>query len=49
LEKERKRIAREEHRAWIEEQRLHGRWKEEEERWRKIEAAQLKPPRKLVA
>ena len=49
LEKERKRIAREEHLAWIEEQRLKGRWKKEEERWRKIEAAQLKPPRKLVA
>ncbi len=49
LEKERKRIAREEHLAWIEEQRLKGRWKEQEERWRKIEAAQLKPPRKRVA
>jgi hypothetical protein len=49
IEKERKRLAREEHLAWIEEQRLKGRWKEQEERWRKIEAAQLKPPRKLVA
>jgi hypothetical protein len=48
-EKERKRIAREKKLQWLEKQRAKGRRKEKEERWRKIEAAQLKPPRKLVA
>jgi hypothetical protein len=49
LEKERKRIAREKNLEWLEEQRLKGRWKEEEERWRKMQATRLKPPRKLAA
>jgi hypothetical protein len=48
LEKERKRIAREKKLAWFEEQKAKEWWKEEECR-RKIEATQLKPPRKLVA
>lgn len=49
LENERKRLAREKKLAWFEEQKAKGRRKKEEQRWRKIEAAQLKPPRKLVA
>jgi hypothetical protein len=48
LEKERKRIAREKNLEWLEEQKLKGRWKEEEERWRKMQAKKLKlkPPGK---
>ena len=49
IEQERKRIARQKHLEWIEEQRLNGRWKEEELRWRRRQATILKPPGKLVA
>jgi hypothetical protein len=44
LEIERKRINREKNLAWIEEQRLKGRWKEEEERWRQRQASIWPPP-----
>ncbi|NII28364.1 hypothetical protein HB364_24995 [Pseudoflavitalea sp. X16] len=44
LQQERKRLARQAHLEWIEEQRLKGRWKEQEERWRIMQASN-----KLVA
>lgn len=49
IEKERKRIARAQKLAWLQEQRHQDRRKKEEERWRKIQATRLKPPPKLVA
>jgi hypothetical protein len=44
LEQERKRLARQAHLEWLEEQRLKGRWKEQEDRWRIMQASN-----KLVA
>ena len=44
LEKERKRLAYEKKMEWLEEQRAKGRWKEEEERWRQIQASCLALP-----
>lgn len=49
LERERKRLARQAKLEWYEEQKLKGRWKEQEERWRLMQASVLPPPNKLVA
>ncbi len=49
LEKERKRLAREKQLEWFEEQQLKGRYKKQEERWRKMQAKLPKPPPKLAA
>jgi hypothetical protein len=49
LQKERKRIAREQKLAWLEEQKRRNSRKKEEKRWCKMQATRVKPPPKLVA
>jgi hypothetical protein len=49
LEKERKRLAREKQLAWLEEQRAKGRWKEEEERWRRQQAAAVRQVQEMLS
>jgi hypothetical protein len=49
IEKERKRINREKQLQWFEEQQLKGRYKKQEERWRKMQAKLHKPPPNLAA
>ncbi|AXY75232.1 hypothetical protein D3H65_15120 [Paraflavitalea soli] len=44
LEKERKRLAREKKRQWLEDQHRKGRYKAREERWRKMQAKLLELP-----
>jgi hypothetical protein len=48
IRQEEKRLARQAHLEWIEEQRLKGRWKEQEERWRQMQAS-IKAPQQKAA
>jgi hypothetical protein len=48
IRQEEKRLARQAHLEWIEEQRLKGRWKEQEERWRQMQASIRVPQQKAA-
>ena len=49
IRQEEKRLARQAQLEWMEEQKLKGRWKEQEERWRLMQVSNLAPPPQKAA